>query len=71
MKKVVSLQFFLLLKYVSAWPYELRFKQGKEAHIILSVLTAAPEVLFIWTTLQLLKTVQDIFTENMSKYLLS
>lgn len=71
MKKAISLQFLLLLRYVSAWPYELFFKQGKEAHTILAVLTAAPEVIFSWTTLQLLKTFQDIFTENMSKYLLS
>lgn len=46
MKKVINLQFLILLVYVSAWPYELLFKQGKEAHTILAALTAAPEVIF-------------------------
>lgn len=46
MKMVVNLQFLLLLRYASAWLYELLFKQGKEAHTMLTVLTAAPEVIF-------------------------
>lgn len=68
---VVNLQFLLLLRYASAWPYELLFRQGKQAHTLLAVPTAAPEVFFSWTNLQLLQTFQDIFTENVSNYLLS
>lgn len=39
-------QLLLLLDYLSAWPYELLFKQGKEVHTTLVVLTASPDVIF-------------------------
>lgn len=47
-KKTVIFQFLLLLEYLSAWPHELLFKQGKAAHTTSVVLTAAPDVIFNW-----------------------